>query len=98
MFQNTELCVGWKVTGQEVTQDSNGKNPKKTTLVNWEERKVEDSFSHARNFATDLASSLDARLEKCVSHASQLASFFDIEETAKLVCGERLSCGRVQIE
>ena len=51
-----------------------------------------------RRFATDLASSLDARLEKCVSHVAQLATFFYIEETAKFVCGERLGCGRVQID
>ena len=59
---------------------------------------MEDSFSDVRSFATDLASSLDARLEKCVSHAAQLATFFDIEETAKLLCEERLGCGRVQID
>ena len=75
MFQNTELRVGWKVTGQEVIEDSNGKNPKKTTLVNWEKRKVEDSYSDVRNFATDLANSLDARLEKCVRHAAHWQHF-----------------------
>ena len=98
MFEDTEVRVGWKATKQEVIEDSNGKNPKKTTLVNWEERKVEDYFSDVRKFATDLASSLDARLEKCVRHAAQLPTFFDIEEREKRLGGERLGCGRVQID
>ena len=98
MFQNIELRVGWKVTGQEVTHDANGKNSKKAILVNWEERTIEDCFTDVRNFATNLTTLLYARLAKCVSHAGQLATFFDVEETAKLVCGERFGCGRVQID
>ncbi|CAB4030730.1 Hypothetical predicted protein, partial [Paramuricea clavata] len=58
VFRNIELCVGWKVTGQELTHDANGKNSKKAILVNWEEPTIEDSFTHARNFATDLTTLL----------------------------------------
>ena len=90
--------VGWKVNGQEVHEDTNGKTPKKTTFVNWEERTLEDYFTDVRNFAIDLANSLEGRLEKCLFHAPQFATFFDIEETVKLMCGKKLGSGRVQVE
>ena len=47
--------------------------------MNWEERTLDDSFRDARDFAIDLAVSLEGRLDICITNGVKEATFFDIE-------------------
>ena len=80
----------------ELNSEKN-KHPKKQVLINWEERTVEDSFSDVQLFGRDLAQSLENRVESCVNDAGK-ANFFDIEETFKFLCGERLANDQIKIQ
>ena len=80
----------------ELNSEKN-KHPKKQVLINWEERTVEDSFSDVQRFGRDLAQSLENRVESCVNDAGK-ANFFDIEETFKFLCGERLANDQIKIQ
>lgn len=96
-FQDIKLCVGWKVVNQTVVgaKTPNQKRPKKEVIVDWEERTVDESFSDTRTFASDLAESIEDRLDRCVN--SESSSFFNISEIFKLLCGRRLPDGRVKL-
>ena len=87
--------VGWKVTGQEVTvnTDTRGR-PKKQVVLNWEERTVDDSFRECSLFAHDLAVSLEERLERCTVEGMKGALFFDIDAVFALLTGQRLQNGK----
>lgn len=79
------------------SDESEGKRPKKRVLTNWEERTVEDAFNDVKTFGRDLATSLENRIESCITNAGH-ESFFDIEETFQLLCGERLGNDHVSIQ
>ena len=79
--------------------EQNGSHPpKKTVLVNWAEHTVTESFHDVSTFANDLAESLDYRVEKCITNATGMADFFDIEEVFINVCSEKLDDGRIRIK
>ena len=60
-------------------------------------RCVADCFEDASIFAIDLATSLEYRIEKCVTSGAAKCNFFDIEETFVLLCGEKLDSGRIKM-
>ena len=85
VYDGVELVEGWKVVGTETADEvSNNGVPKKQILTNWVERCMADSFEDARIFAIDLATSLEYRIEKCVTSGAAMCNFFDIEETFSL--------------
>ena len=68
---------------------------KKEVVLNWEERTLDDSFQDARDFAVDLAVSLERRLDMCTTNGVKQATFFDIEDTFTVLSGQRLPNGKV---
>lgn len=63
--------------------------------MNWEERTLDDSFRDARDFAIDLAVSLEGRLDICITNGVKEATFFDIEDTFTVLSGQRLANEKV---
>ena len=81
----------------EENADKGSNAPKKTIFTNWDERTITESFHDVSMFASDLAESLDHRIEICITNAAGMADFFDIEQIFILLCGEKLD-GRIRIK
>ena len=52
-------------------------------------------FHDARDFAVDLAVSLERGLDMCTTNGVKQATFFDIEDTFTVLSGQRLPNGKV---
>lgn len=97
-YKGVELLAGWKIVGKEVRHITDDKGrQRKEILMNWEERTIENSFEDASSFATDLAFSLEERLNNCTAEGIKEATFFDIEDTFKVLSGHRLANGHVVV-
>ena len=81
----------------EENADKGSNAHKKTIFTNSEERTITESFHDVSMFASDLAESLDHRIEICITNAAGMADFFDIEQIFILLCGEKLD-GRIRIK
>mgnify|MGYP002804238806 CR=1 FL=1 len=99
VYDGVELVEGWKVVGRETAEElsTNGK-PQKQVLTSWVEHCISDSFEDAHTFASDLATSLEYHIEKCITSGAITCNFFDIEETLILLCGEELDSGRIKMK
>ncbi|CAB3982584.1 Hypothetical predicted protein [Paramuricea clavata] len=62
------------------------------------DKTLQPTYQGIDTFANDLAESLDYRVEKCITNATGMTDFFDIEEVFIHLCGEKLDDGRIKIK